>query len=498
MTRDIKNKDFRDEWKEVKLEFENAQKKIKNYETRPLNDDDRKENYKKEILSEFNKITNFVAIQIEQFDRESQRQLLEKLGHLESILINRLQIIGFEVVEFPGDKLSILEEKYVKRISGDKSRENSTISDDSIFLDANVSLDFDDNLENLNESQNSDTKQSSKQSDEHENSIDENEKTVISAQNSNTIILNQQPNISQQTKMAPPAADVFLTMCTRHINRHFAGDPLERSAFIKSIKLLQTVAENDANKKILANYIHTRLTGKASECVPTDSEDIELIIRALEDNCRADNSKVIAGRLMALRADRANLTDFSKKAEQLCEAYQRSLVLEGSSREKAIELSIDKTIDLCKANTTSTVVKAMLASYKFEDANEVIAKYTIETRNVAADSQTLHFRANHRGRSNFNRNPRQNFHNNSRGNNYNNNNHNGWNGNSQIYRNSNYNNNNNGNRGRNFNQSRGQSRGNYHRNGQRNNVYQFNHSGNETAPPPGDNAVRMNRADNSN
>lgn len=130
MTRDIKNKDFRDDSPfQVKQEFENCQKKIKNYETRPLNNDDRKENYKKEILIEFNRITNFVANRIEEFDRESQSQLLEKLDHLESILISRLQIIGFEIVEFPKDKLSVLEEKYVKKISSDISNESSSVSD---------------------------------------------------------------------------------------------------------------------------------------------------------------------------------------------------------------------------------------------------------------------------------------------------------------------------------------------------------------------------------
>lgn len=165
-------------------------------------------------------------------------------------------------------------------------------------------MDFDDDFENLNNGQTSDTKKSNEQSEieqlnlkqsqsvqsnsivvnEHENSINENEKTIISAQSSNSSILNQQQTFSTQTKMAPPEPEAFLTMCTRHISKHFSGDPLERKAFIKSIKLLQTIAESEPNKKILGNYIHTRLIGKASECVPADSEDIDIIIKAIEDN----------------------------------------------------------------------------------------------------------------------------------------------------------------------------------------------------------------------
>lgn len=262
---------------------------------------------------------------------------------------------------------------------------------------------------------------------------------------------------------------------------------------------MEKIGETEDNKKILAGFIYTRSTGKAFECVPPNLEKIETITKALEDHCKPENSKVIAGKIMALKADRANLTDFAKRAEQLCESFQRSLVLEGSSRDKAIELTIDKTIDLCKANTTSTAVKSMLASYKFTDANEVIAKYTIETRNAVTDNQILHFRSNNRGRNNYHRNSRNNnnfrnndFSNNFRGYNYNSNN-NGWNGNNQIYHNTNQNNGNN--RNRSYNNAGGNSRGNFNRNGKRYNTYAMHQSGNDAAPPPGVNQIRMNRAD---
>lgn len=469
MSKQIEEKTFREQWKETKQAFENCQKKLKNYEKRPLIDENRKDEYKKEIIDEFNKITIFVAACIETFTRDSQTKLLAKLTNLEQILVDRLRIIGFKVTEFPTDKLSVLDERFVVKISDDDLKEAENL-DTTVFDDANVSLDFDDNTEE---------KQHGEQSDLSNNS-NENSNLENFTGNSNNLEFN----------MVAPEPDAFLTTCTRHISKYFAGDPLERNAFVKSIKLLQSLAINEANKTVLANFIHTRLIGKASEWVPEDAEDIDVIVRAIQANCKAENSKVVAGRLMALKADRNNLTEFSKKAETLCEAFQRSLVLEGTSREKAIELTVDKTIDLCKANTTNTVVRSMLASYKFTDANEVIAKYTIESRNAAIDNQMLHFRSNQRGRASFNRNFRSNnFRSNGNGNG------NGWNGNNQ----SNYNRgqNNNYNRGRNFNNFRGQSRGNF-RGGSRSNMYHFNQAGNDSTPPPGDNAVRMNRADNTN
>lgn len=425
-------------------------------------------------MTEFNKITIFIAERIEQFTRDSQTQLLTKLTSLEHILVDRLRTIGFKVVKFPDDKLTILDEEFVIKISDDRSEEASSLNS-TVFDDANESLDFDDNLDVGNET----VKPSNSEAEQSDLSKNLSKENLVDNLN----------NLEEtEVNMVAPEADVFLTMCTRHINRHFSGDPLERNAFIKSIQLLQTIAVSEGNKKILSNFIHTRLSGKASEWVDEDCEDVNTIIKAIKDNCKAENSKVVAGRLMALKADRNNLTDFTKKAEQLCEAFQRSLILEGTAREMANDLTIDKAKDLCKANTTNTVVRSMLVSRNFTDASDVISNFTIESRSAVSDNQMLHFRSNQRGRANFNRNFRSN---NFRGNSHGNGNGNGWNGNYQ----SNYNRGQNNNRGRN---SRGQSRGNFQRGGQRNNVYHFNQAGNDSTPPPGDNSVRMNRADHTN
>lgn len=482
MTREIREKDFKQQWKRIKQDFENCQKKIRNYDNRPLDDDDRKDKYKNEIVEEYNKIITFIAECIEEFTRDAQKQLLEKIDNLENILINRLQTLGFRL-QLPEDRLDVVDiELITKEVNARGSLNDSELFDDA-SEEVDESLDFEDDQLDQNEV-NCTSLSKNKIEEIAGSSTAEDSKVVKSVEKQ--LIDN---HLQNKLKMAPPDADVFMTTCSRHINKHFSGDPLERTAFIKSIKLLKNIGVNDENKKLLASYVQTRLTGKASEWVTEECEDIDEIIKAIEDNCKAENSKVVAGRLMALRADRANLTDFAKRAEQLCEAYQRSLVLEGTSRAKATELTVDKTIDLCKANTASTVVLSMLASYKFEDANEVIAKYTIETRNAVADKQTLHFRSNNRGRANFNKN--RNFRNNFHNNNFHNNNNfqarnqsysnnNGWNGNTQNYRN--------GNR-----QSRGNSRGNFNR--RENRVNAFNAQGNDNSPPPGENVIQLNRAD---
>lgn len=471
MTREIKEKDFRQQWKQIKQEFENCQKKIRNYDSRPLDDNNRKHKYKKEIVEEYNKVITFIAGCIEQFTRDAQKQLLQKIDDLENILIKRLQTLGFSV-QLPEDKLDVID---IALVTGETNLNISSETSDEI----DESLDFEDENLDLNEIEIAGS-----------SSTEDNKTVNVKEQAQNTI----PQNLLNTNTMAPPDTDSFMNTCSRHLNKHFDGDPLERTAFLKSIKLLISVGVSTENKKLLANFVQTRLSGKASECVPENCEDIDEIVKAIKDNCKAENSKVISGRLMALKADRANLTDFAKRAETLCEAFQRSLILEGTSRAKATELTVDKTIDLCKANTNSTVVLSMLASSKFEDANEVIAKYTIVTRDNLTQNQMLHFRSNNRGRANFNRNS----HNNSQSRYRNNNN--GWNGNSQRYRSNNFRGNNNNNyRGNNFGNGRGHSRGNFQRNDKRqNNVYCNHASGNEQTPPPGENWVRSNQAENQN
>lgn len=61
---------------------------------------------------------------------------------------------------------------------------------------------------------------------------------------------------------------------------------------------------------------------------------------------------------MALKADRNNLSEYSKNAEQLAEHYKRTLILGNYTYEIANEFVIKDTIDLCRANTNSVLVKA--------------------------------------------------------------------------------------------------------------------------------------------
>lgn len=98
-------------------------------------------------------------------------------------------------------------------------------------------------------------------------------------------------------------------------------------------------------------------------------------------------------------------------------------MLEGINPEKANEITIDKTVELCRSNTSSDLVKSVLESTKFDTPREVIAKLTIQQSKIKTESvaynirhfnrtNQVHCKKNYRpfNKTNFNR--PQRFHNN--------------------------------------------------------------------------------------
>lgn len=157
--------------------------------------------------------------------------------------------------------------------------------------------------------------------------------------------------------------------------------------------------------------------------VPADVQSIKAIKTALKSKIKPESSKIVRGRMMAHRADRGNLQDYSKKAEDLADALRRALVMDGIPSEKAEEMTIDKTVELCRSNTNNNIIKSVLASTKFSNPKEVIAKFVVESNTAKQEAQVLAMRKfQHRHNNNRNENfrPRNN-----NGRNFNNNRSNG-------------------------------------------------------------------------
>lgn len=97
----------------------------------------------------------------------------------------------------------------------------------------------------------------------------------------------------------------------------------------------------------------------------------------MEAAIKPENSKVIKGRKAALRFYPNITQEFSKEAESLAEALQRSLILDRMTKEKAREESIEKTIEVCQKSAHSDVVRSILGASAFVTPQEVISKFIV-------------------------------------------------------------------------------------------------------------------------
>lgn len=194
-----------------------------------------------------------------------------------------------------------------------------------------------------------------------------------------------------------------------------------------------------------------------------------------------------------MRADNTSLVKFAEQAEKLGDQFRRSLCLEGFSREKAKELAIDKTREMCRKSAKNDTVKAVLAASSFSEPKEVIAKMIIEINNLKQDrpqTQYTHKFGNSNKRpGHFNKNFKSN---NNNGNNFQNKNGNQSNFQSRKWYNGNGQNN--GNHSNNYQGKKGQNNGNQNWRGNNNNNGNYGRSndqpvrafsGNETNPGNG-------------
>lgn len=248
--------------------------------------------------------------------------------------------------------------------------------------------------------------------------------------------------------------DKFAENCAKQIYYIYTGDPLQRDAFINSIKFLkQRGAAFDA---VLKSFILTKLGGKALECIPENVADVDAIIAALKANIKPESSKVVEGKMMALKMDNnGKATEFMAEAEKLAEALQRSLVIEGISLAKAKSMTVDKTVEMCRQTAKSTLVKSVLASTTFTSPEEVVAKFVVESATDAKEKQIFKFSQQRNNNNNNRGNNNRRYNNNNNRQNRNNNGNNNWRNNG---------NNNNQNNGRGNRNRRGRGRNNYQNN----------------------------------
>lgn len=201
---------------------------------------------------------------------------------------------------------------------------------------------------------------------------------------------NSQENLyEEQAKMAQKENREFLRFAASTINRNYAGDPLALKSFINAVDLLKSATE-ETQTDLLRKFVISRLEGKALECVKTTGT-LDEIVKNLEDSIKPDSSKVVEGKIMSLRYNRSQASEFSDEASKLADALQRSLVIEGYSLDKAKEITLERTVEMCRQNARNEGVKSIIASKDFKDPRDVVAKLIIEQTGQEKEKQILFY-----------------------------------------------------------------------------------------------------------
>ncbi|XP_067639439.1 bromodomain-containing protein DDB_G0270170-like [Eurosta solidaginis] len=263
----------------------------------------------------------------------------------------------------------------------------------------------------------------------------------------------------------------FINTCASIMRDNYSGDPLALGSFINKVELMEVFSNENLTPTFIA-FLKSKLEGKARGALPTHIESVNQIKEALCSEIRPDTSKVVAGKIAALRVTNNNFSEFSKQVEELSDSLERCLFIEGMTKAKAHEMAVEQTISVCRLNSRSDMVKSILASTTFKDSKDVVAKMIIEREQEVKERQVLAFRSrpirynNFRGNSRNNSNFRYNNNSNFRFNNNANRQHNNTN-----FRNNNYN------RGNNRNYNRGNSNSNNNNNNRSGNNRNSNNQG---------------------
>lgn len=226
----------------------------------------------------------------------------------------------------------------------------------------------------------------------------------------------------------------LLDIVNGQIRRPYDGDPMGLQTFVTAIDIATDFATTDALKRKLVTYVKGKLDGRAREIVTDDIETIQELIDTLKEKIKPETSKIIEARIATLRYSYGKQEEFATKTEELADALRRTLIIEGMTPAKANEITVDRTIQLCRKSTQSDIVKAVLCATKFDTAKDVIAKLITSNDECVKERQILR---NQKG-NNPNQQVRGKY---GRGRGYNNYNNRGRNyqNNFQTYRKNNYN-----------------------------------------------------------
>lgn len=393
--------------------------------------------YRREIVPAYNRFVNFVETNYQRVDRNKQAILDNNIEDIRSKFINCLENLRCTYV-LPNDLQEQVNEEDVSDIPElDESEGGASSSNISISVQPPTPTPSDgeensdeiageaERLENERlklkrlEAQRKETARREAarieaqklESQRLENERKEAERIEaarveaqrVEAQRLENERLENERREREEEEMAPmtdaerlKAQKDLLDILNNQIRKPYDGEPLGLSTFLTGVDIAKDFATTPELQAKLVTYVKGRLEGRAREIVTDEITDIDALIDALKRAITPENSKIIEARIASLRYTYAKQEEFATKAEELANALRRTLIIEGISAKKANEMTIERTIQLCKKSTGSDVVKAVLSASTFSTAKEVVAKLITSNDEHAKEKQILRYQKDNR------------------------------------------------------------------------------------------------------
>lgn len=178
---------------------------------------------------------------------------------------------------------------------------------------------------------------------------------------------------------------------SRIFTHTYDGNPVNKETFLGQIRLAKTIIKQH-HPAVFLEFVKSRLSGKGLEHGLT-AATVDEIYSKISEKIKPENSDVVYGKIMALRADNKAKTEFSKMADELAESLRLAYISEGIPHEKSNVMTVKATVSMCRNNARSDLVKSVLASSHFQSPSEVLAKYLVEIDTERTEKQVSAYRA---------------------------------------------------------------------------------------------------------
>lgn len=372
--------------------------------------------YRASIIPAYNKFVQFIDANYNRVRQSDQYLLDNSLEKVRGIFIKCLDNLKCNY-ELPNDLLECVSEQSIGPIgievvvpAASTSKADTvdqkiiTVNvDNSSIDDNNENTNGRDNANNIENRDENGVNNNNRENDNNDNDTDDYQSGNDDENNDDDDNSSNQTDSeigSEDEKNMEMTTIELFNAVNRQFGQKYSGDPLGLTSFIDGVDIVTDFATTPALRASLLKYIKSKLDGRAREFVTVDVDTIDKLKDALINNIVPENSRVIEGRILSLRYAYSRQEEFTARAEELADALRRTLIIEGMTAAKASEISIDKTVQLCRKSTNSDLVKSVLASTAFKSPKDVIAKLITESDTHVKEQQILRFQKLNRGNGN--------------------------------------------------------------------------------------------------